>query len=231
MYLEEYFQIYSSKKPIHQAVYEILRDSIVTGIIPYGERIIEEKYATLLKVSRTPVRKALYRLVQNGLATSLSRGGVKVKGLSIEGIHNIFNLQSALEHLAFPYTVKNVRQSDIQNMIEMLDVIYRQIPKNLIESAQMNEDLHKKLFSISKFEGIMESVDLAYGYVQGFNLLAFNDEKRQYYITNEHREMVEAIREKDIRHLLSSADFHLESCKLYCIKKYMENIKNGVSVF
>src|SRR5947209_20367830 len=47
-------------------VYARLRGLIVNGLLAPGNRIVETEIATRLGVSRTPVREALQRLLQEG---------------------------------------------------------------------------------------------------------------------------------------------------------------------
>ena len=86
MGLREDFSFYIGDKPAHQAVYEALRDAIVSGRIPKGQRLIETDYAKLFNVSRTPIRTALQKLEKNGLVIALPNGGLEAKGLNLEGI-------------------------------------------------------------------------------------------------------------------------------------------------
>ncbi|WP_213422481.1 GntR family transcriptional regulator [Bhargavaea massiliensis] len=47
--------------------YEKIREQIVTGVYPGGTKLIEERLAEEIGVSRTPVREAIRRLEQEGL--------------------------------------------------------------------------------------------------------------------------------------------------------------------
>jgi DNA-binding transcriptional regulator YhcF (GntR family) len=56
-------------KSISDQIYEFLKENILLGKIAPGERIIESRIAEDLKTSRTPVREAFQRLVQDGLVS------------------------------------------------------------------------------------------------------------------------------------------------------------------
>ena len=79
MSLREDFIFYAGEKPAYQAVYETLRDAIVCGRIPKGERMLEIYYAEIFNVSRTPIRSAFRKLANNGLAVEVPGGGVEAK--------------------------------------------------------------------------------------------------------------------------------------------------------
>lgn len=220
MSLSQDFCFYIGNKPTHQAVYEALRDAIVSGRISVGERLIEMDYARVFNVSRTPIRTALQKLVKNGLVTALPSGGVEVKGFALDGIDNVFKLQQALEHLAFPQVIMNITPEELQSLMDNIATIETLLDRDLLKAAHLNENVHRTLFQLSRFEGIMEAVDLAYGFVQGFNLLAAQDLERQIGITAEHHAIIDALASGDVALLTSVADFHLEACRMYATKHY-----------
>ena len=67
---------------IREAVYDRLKSAIVEGELAPGARMLEVELAEKLGVSRTPVREALVRLAQEGLAELLPGRGARVRVLS-----------------------------------------------------------------------------------------------------------------------------------------------------
>lgn len=47
--------------------YEMIRDRILNGAYPGGMKLVEERLAEEIGVSRTPIREAIRRLEQEGL--------------------------------------------------------------------------------------------------------------------------------------------------------------------
>ena len=60
-----------------------------------GSRI--SQIASQLNISRTPVREAFYRLEKEGLLINEARRGWKIYTLSLENIHDIFDLKEVIE--------------------------------------------------------------------------------------------------------------------------------------
>ena len=63
-------------------VYDQILSAIVNGRIAPGERLIQEKIATEINVSRTPVREALLRLEQEGILELSGRKGFAIRRIS-----------------------------------------------------------------------------------------------------------------------------------------------------
>src|SRR5689334_4171978 len=82
-------------------VYERLRELIVRGRLPPGERVTETDVAQRLSVSRTPAREALRRLQGDGLlvATGGGRGAqvrLAVAPITRAGVEELYQLAGAV---------------------------------------------------------------------------------------------------------------------------------------
>jgi DNA-binding GntR family transcriptional regulator len=77
-----------------------LRAEILGGILPPGERIVEEQLTARYRISRAPLREALRQLAQQGLVEHLPRRGVRVAALSAEDADELFGLRNVLERYA-----------------------------------------------------------------------------------------------------------------------------------
>ncbi len=77
-----------------------LREMILAGQLPGGERIAELTLVEMLGVSRTPIRAALMRLEQEGLLHRLSGGGYAVRTFSEADVADAIELRGTLEGLA-----------------------------------------------------------------------------------------------------------------------------------
>jgi DNA-binding GntR family transcriptional regulator len=80
--------------------YELLKQRLIGGSYAPGAQLKEEHIARELGVSRTPVRAALRRLVQDGLATSNAGRGVYVAEWTEADISETYHLRSLLEAYA-----------------------------------------------------------------------------------------------------------------------------------
>lgn len=77
--------------------YELLKQRLIGGSYAPGAQLKEEHLARELDISRTPVRVALKRLVQDGLATAEAGRGVRVAEWTEADINETYHLRSLLE--------------------------------------------------------------------------------------------------------------------------------------
>jgi DNA-binding GntR family transcriptional regulator len=77
--------------------YDDLLERILSGGLPPGAALNERTLATLLGMSRTPIRDALLMLETEGLAVRRGRGGLSVKEQRIEDFVDALDIRMLLE--------------------------------------------------------------------------------------------------------------------------------------
>lgn len=107
--------------------YLALREDILDGDLAPGAVLAEVEQATRLGVSRTPLREALGRLVADGLVASQAGRGLVVTDVSIDTIHELFELRRALDETAARLAAKR-RDPDV---FAALETEFREVPERL----------------------------------------------------------------------------------------------------
>ena len=98
-----------------------LRELILSGELKPGERLSELALVERLGVSRTPIRTAMMRLEQEGLAHSIPTGGFAVSAFSERDIHAAIEIRGTLEGLAARLAAeRRPSQGDLLDLKETL---------------------------------------------------------------------------------------------------------------
>ncbi|WP_154854902.1 GntR family transcriptional regulator [Cyclobacterium xiamenense] len=87
--------------------YRELRKMIIHGKLAPGQKIIQEKLAAQMGISRTPLRVALHMLEAENLIEPKNKTGFKVKTIDDKEILEIFDCRIALESTAAGILAKN----------------------------------------------------------------------------------------------------------------------------
>jgi DNA-binding GntR family transcriptional regulator len=90
-----------------------LEDEIIFGELAPGVRIVEEELVARFKVSRSPVRESLRVLEQDGLVTRELRRGVRVSGVSLVDLDEVYSCRIPLEGLAAELAAKNRSEASL----------------------------------------------------------------------------------------------------------------------
>ncbi len=95
-------KLYTSDESSADQVYQRLRRLLIEGHYPPGSRLVEERLASDLGVSRTPVRQALVRAAAEGLVQIFPNRGAVARSFTIDDLLEMYDLRALLEgHAAF----------------------------------------------------------------------------------------------------------------------------------
>jgi len=89
------------RNTLRAQVADRLRAAILDGDIPPGAPLVETALSEQFDISRGPLREALRQLIEEGLVVTVPYTGTHVASLSVEDIHEIYSLRTALETFAF----------------------------------------------------------------------------------------------------------------------------------
>src|ERR1700689_109909 len=90
-----------------EAAAQAIRESIISGELRGGDRIIEQKWATRLGIGQPTLREALNELNHQGLLRKLPQRGTYVEQLSPEDYRLIQEVRIPLEAIAIGKAAEN----------------------------------------------------------------------------------------------------------------------------
>ena len=126
------------------------------------QRLSDITLAEQLGMSRTPVRQALDRLVQEGLVRSDPRRGFWTRTFTTQDIHEIYDLRGALEVLALRLAAPRLSQEDLKALLEALYAVRAKLDGNSVLRF-LQVDIHFHMF-ITRASGngrLIHSLSLA----------------------------------------------------------------------
>ena len=125
------------------SIFRRIRADIVTGRHQAGVRLVEEKIAKELKVSRTPVREALRLLESDGLVIVYKNRGAVVKKMLLPEINDVYNLRGRLEGYAAELAAMRATDEQIQAMQTYSDQFSLAIQRISVNSPRELDDTVK----------------------------------------------------------------------------------------
>lgn len=214
---------FTNNKPIREVVYESLRGTIISGIIPVGERIIEKEYAERLNISRTPVREALRRLEIEELVEYLPRIGVVVRKITMEDVIEIYEIRNNLEVLAATNSMENITPEEISELEKLLDLTEAENKKgNVEEVIKLFGEFNSKIYQASRMKRLAAMICKLNEYIQRFRNISICENERRERALIEHRQILKAIVDKNRKSIEEIIKKHLE----YSIQIVISEIKD-----
>ena len=96
-----------------QQVARLIRERIVSGELPPGERIVEQTLAKSLGVGQNAVREALIELAHRGFVRRVTNRGTYVTKLSVDEAIKIAEVRAVLEGLAVERVHERWRKGEV----------------------------------------------------------------------------------------------------------------------
>ena len=129
-----------------------LRSLLLKGSYPAGARLPEVVLAERLGLSRTPLRQALDRLVDEGLLERIETGGCRVARFAMEDIIDAIELRGVLEGTAARLAAERGPVPDLAaRMVEVLDELDLAVRPSLDFKSyvRLNEEFHALLAGLA----------------------------------------------------------------------------------
>lgn len=115
------------RKRATDEVYDSLRQAILTGVFPPGDRLQIEDISMKLGVSLTPVRHAIQQLSAEGLIVIHPRSGTYVAELSPEDVRETSQIRCALECLAVELACARITVDELDQIHGVLRELAREV--------------------------------------------------------------------------------------------------------
>ena len=196
---------------LHQQVYRILKQMILTGELAPGTKLRQEKFAEKLGVSRTPLMKALSKLEKEMLLDMIPRRGAYVHKCSKQELLDYIDIRMRLEPLG-------ARNAAVNHSPEGLEAF--RLSLNKYEEAVSKGD--QSLIKEADYQFHMGIVDLSSNKVLGqmissFNIVIISNQrgllKDPMISLNEHRSIFRAIELRDADAAEAAMTLHMTGLK------------------
>ncbi|MFQ5682220.1 MAG: GntR family transcriptional regulator [Candidatus Binatia bacterium] len=177
---------------------EKLKDAIVKGKFSPGERLSEEKLASMLKVSRVPLRETLRRLEAEGYITFLFNNEVTVSKPPVEDIQDYYSIASVLEGLAARLAVEQARPEEISRLKELHQLLRQAYQaRDLERYFEANSNFHRFIAEIARNEHLYRLINQMRHEIQKARILALQIPQRLDYSMREHDQILDAFLKKN----------------------------------
>jgi DNA-binding GntR family transcriptional regulator len=199
------------RRVLSDEVADAIRDAIFDGRIDLGQRLVEDELASLLNVSRGPVRRALVLLSEEGLVNTEHHRGTTVAELSADDVRETASLRTALERLAVDWLCRNATEGDFTRIAVVLQQV-GDLPGPLSPSrvAALDVAFHDAVFRAAHHERLYRSwrslrsqiyIDLVYR-------RALRDDVGQWVI--DHQKFLEVLRHRNQHDVMEMVEAHVE---------------------
>jgi DNA-binding GntR family transcriptional regulator len=180
-----------------------IREAIFSGTYPPGAQLREVELATVLAVSRGPVREALLRLEREGLVQNEWHRGATVTTVSAEDAAELNSLRGALEHLAVERLLEHATDQDLAIIDRIVDRMARAEDNHAM--VRLDLEFHDAVYAAAHHSRLETAWQAIRSQVHLFLLMRMSLSDSHYtdHIPAEHRELALVLHARDTERALS----------------------------
>ena len=189
---------------------QAIRASIATGEIE-AETIHPVSYfATRLGVSATPIREALFDLVNEGLIEQIRNRGFRVSVVTDKDLDDLFELRTLLEVPSIGRVASRATPGDISECLEFANRIEKHAARgDLVGFLEWDRQFHTRLLAVLGNKRLVDEVRRLRDQTRLYGLRGLDPELLQSS-AKEHHQILQAVRQRNAKLASQLTQRHLE---------------------
>jgi len=201
-------------RKLSESVYNNLRELIINKDLKDGERLLLNELAGSMNVSVTPLREALSKLEKEGLVISIPHKGCVVVSLNTDDIIEIYDIREGLETMAVRLICQKIEKSTLKKLENICGNSEKFIKKKDLYSYQKyNEEFHDLLIKTTQNKRLIKIMDELKGQLSVIISKTLPFSRRIIEYSNEHREIVKALKIRDSNAAENIMHKHIKTAK------------------
>ncbi len=214
-------------------VYDLLWNRIVTQQVQPGEKLSDVQLSKDLGISRTPVREALYRLVQDGIVQNQSLRGFYLATFSSQDVTEIYDLRTALEVLAVRLALPNLSQTELEQAQFELDEVQKLLEagndKAREKFLKIDRDFHRLLVRSTQNRRLENNLDSLHAQIEVFQLYGIHLKNVVDLSLEHHQLIVKALIQRNREAAERAMERHIQEVKAHVLADFV-SVTSSVSV-
>ena len=153
-----------SRGNLGEAVYRVLWERILDRRLEPGEKLSDLQLSRELGVSRTPVREALHRLVQEGVVHTAPNRGFYVALFEPRDVAEIYEVRATLEGMALGLAAPRLAVDELEEALAGLASVERE----LALATNVDQGFHRLIVERAENRRLMVIIESLWGQISVF---------------------------------------------------------------
>jgi DNA-binding GntR family transcriptional regulator len=195
--------------------YAQIKNLILCNEVMPGQKMHHQELSDRLGVSRTPVREALTRLVQEGYVSFLPNRGFTCKEIRLQEAEELYELREALEAFAVERAVANMSNGALEELSSKMNLYGADVRRRFSrERLIYDQDLHLNIARLSGNETLLRAL------TQVFERIILKrrtdglyDPARGLTAHQEHLKLIQAMKRRDAAQAVVILRAHIRAGK------------------
>ena len=167
---------------------QCIRDMIVAGDLPAGERIPERIITEKLGISRTPLREALKILEVEGLVQISPNRGAMVVKLSLDDVEAVIEMLIGMELQAAELACKRATDAEMAAAFRNGE---------LLAYFNINQAIHEQIFVCAHNPALLRVYRAESARIRRFRFVSNREASRWPRAVQEHEQILDALKQRE----------------------------------
>jgi DNA-binding GntR family transcriptional regulator len=196
-------------------VYNQIKHLILCNEIMPGQKLHHQELSERLGVSRTPVREALTRLVQEGYVSFLPNRGFTCKEIRIQEAEELYDLREALEAFAVEKAIAKLTQASLDQLRKKMSSYGRDVQKRFTrERLVYDQDVHMQIIRLAGNETLTNTLSHVFErIVLKRRTDCLYDPARGLTAHEEHMRLLDAMQQRNVSAAVAIIREHIQAGK------------------
>jgi len=195
---------------LSDALVNEVRNRILDGRLPAGERINEVHLSRALGVSRTPLREALNRLTQEGALLNRPRVGYSVRPLTSEEFEQVYDIRPLLDPEALK--LAGIPSSEQLKRLRALNARVEQARDADIAIA-LDDEWHLELIAGCPNKVLIELIEQMIRRTRRYEIALMRERRSVLRAGLDHRAILKALEQRDLARACKALKNNLQTGK------------------
>jgi DNA-binding GntR family transcriptional regulator len=203
-----------TQEPAYARVCQQLRQDILAGVFPWGERLKAVQLAHRYGVSQMPIREALQCLRGEGLVTIEPNCGARVRKIDEKFVRDVYELRHAIAMMLIRRAIHRMTDARLQAMEIIVDTHEQALHRGELDACiEYNKQFHRVICRaadhsdgteiLERYWELIDALRRQYGF--GLSFMSA--------IVAGHRRLLDAFRNRDVEAAVRCSDENSEqSC-------------------
>ena len=191
--------------------YNIIKDKIIKLELKPGERVSKKELVASLKIGDTPIRDAIQQLNREGLLEIRPQSGTLVSKIDMQKVIEAKFVRSELEAAIFLEVMETITSDQIKELEEMIAI--QEIQSKNIDSDsffESDEKFHKFFYQVADKMNVYNWLLIINVHLNRYRHLTLEVKELNWQrIITQHKQIIEALKNKDRSLLLKLISAHL----------------------
>jgi DNA-binding GntR family transcriptional regulator len=198
--------------PKMPSLYHQLLEEVLEGDLRPGEILVESALGKRFGVSRTPIREALRMLEQDGVLERVNRG-MRVRQTSSEEVLEIYGVRTILEAAAARDAAVRRTDYDLANLDRIMRSMAEAKTASPLDMAGINRSFHRAIWQAARNKTLMDLLERLAVHLRRYPATTYTRSGRWDEALDEHRALLEAIRDRDPEDAAALAEKHMSAAR------------------